>query len=233
MHPLIIQRVATVAAMPLVAAGGWAGYSHYGTPYPAPQPQQIVCTTLSTDLYYGGHANDVMYLQRFLSAQGYLVASPTGYYGPATRQAVSRFQADRGIPISGYVDWQTRQSIEQVTCTHYSPQSNGSYSYQDHYTCDGYGPCDHSYAPSYPDGCTSYYDRSCYVNGRYIGPSYDTGTYRGHDDSCYLSNGRWYGDCANQQYGYDYSYPSYYPYDNEYACYYDRACLARMQGRDY
>lgn len=385
MQSIIIHRVATTAVMPLVAASGFAGYSYYDTPqtYPTQYPSQMVCTTITRDLYFNSPSSqtDAMALQRFFVSRGYLRGGLTGVMDQPTMIAVQRFQADNGIPVAGYLDTQTRVTIQRMSCT-----SGGGYPYQNpvgqlasyavdapsslrvgqsgtwtvrvagsnpyqgggqlHYSVvwgdensgvraadsyypstsvassgsfthvynrpgtftpvftvrDDYGhstqvsattyvspttvapipahgtnynycntsaglydrscattyqnqypthtPYPTNYTQTAPPGCTSYYDRACYVNGTYIGPSYDgSSTYNGPGDTCYFFNGQWQGNCgASTAYNPYASYNPYTPtygtnysldYQNpgtgsvDYSCYYDRACLARMNGRSY
>lgn len=46
----------------------------------------------------------VVEVQRGLAARGYYTAEVDGLAGPATREAVRRFQADAGLPVTGTVD---------------------------------------------------------------------------------------------------------------------------------
>ncbi len=49
----------------------------------------------------GASGSAVSALQEYLQAQGYLSASATGYYGPATEGAVQQWQAQQGLVTSG------------------------------------------------------------------------------------------------------------------------------------
>ncbi len=113
MDTLIIHRIASTAVMPLVAASGWAGYSHY-----QPAPIVPVCTILAGDTgpQYA-EQNDVYLLQRFLIARGYMRGTATGYFGHETLIALERFQADIGLPVTGVADAQTRAYIQQWSCS--------------------------------------------------------------------------------------------------------------------
>ena len=55
----------------------------------------------------------VLQLQEALRSQGYLVMDgpSTGYYGEMTAQAVSAFQADHGLTVSGEADGVTQDMI--------------------------------------------------------------------------------------------------------------------------
>lgn len=59
----------------------------------------------------------VTLLQQFLNSKGYLLVTPNGYYGPATKKAVQQFQKDNNIYPSGTVSSYTRALIKQITCT--------------------------------------------------------------------------------------------------------------------
>ncbi len=78
-----------------------------------------------TDANTGGA---VTLLQNFLSAKGYLRATPNGQFGPATRDAVSAFQAEYNIPANpkGYVGPMTREKIRDVSCGSGTSVSSGS-----------------------------------------------------------------------------------------------------------
>jgi hypothetical protein len=129
MEAIIIHRVATTAVMPLIAASGFAGYSYYDAPqaYPTQYPSQMVCTSIVHDLYFNSPSNqtEVLSLQRFFVARDYLRGGLTGVMDQPTMIAVQRFQADSGIPITGYLDAQTRVIIQQISC-----RSGGGYPYQ-------------------------------------------------------------------------------------------------------
>ena len=59
------------------------------------------CPSLSRSLSIGSRGSDVAALQQFLSVQGYLSVSATGYFGTLTKAAVGRWQAQNGITGSG------------------------------------------------------------------------------------------------------------------------------------
>ena len=61
-------------------------------------------------LAFGDRSAAVSQLQRDLGSLGYL-GSVTGYYGPATRDAVRRFQRDRGIQATGNFGPLTRAAM--------------------------------------------------------------------------------------------------------------------------
>jgi PKD repeat protein len=59
------------------------------------------CVSLNRSLSIGAQGSDVTTLQQFLSAQGYLNVSATGYFGALTKAAVGRWQLQNGIAVSG------------------------------------------------------------------------------------------------------------------------------------
>jgi peptidoglycan hydrolase-like protein with peptidoglycan-binding domain len=74
---------------------------------------------LARNLGLGSSGDDVRSLQALLNSSGFAVAasgpgSPgleTGFFGPATRAAVARLQAARGIPATGLFGPLTRAAV--------------------------------------------------------------------------------------------------------------------------
>jgi hypothetical protein len=62
-------------------------------------------------LEYGDNNTEVLALQLYLSATGYMTATPNGNFGPATEAAVKAFQAKHGIEAVGYVGPATRAAL--------------------------------------------------------------------------------------------------------------------------
>tara|TARA_R110002096_G_scaffold145223_4_gene302731 strand:- start:2329 stop:2565 length:237 start_codon:yes stop_codon:yes gene_type:complete len=48
--------------------------------------------------------NDIRRVQAMLAAFGYYTGTIDGLDGPMTRSAISRFQAARGLPVTGQID---------------------------------------------------------------------------------------------------------------------------------
>ena len=73
---------------------------------------------LTTDMWKGNLANvvsEVKILQNFLIAKGYLAAdNATGKFGPATLEAVIKFQTANRLPATGYVGEKTRAVINPM-----------------------------------------------------------------------------------------------------------------------
>ncbi|HWY75911.1 MAG TPA: peptidoglycan-binding protein, partial [Verrucomicrobiae bacterium] len=78
-------------------------------------PEALAVST--TDLQLGQTNQDVAELQQFLAIEGdYPNAQITGYFGPATQQAVIAFQKKYGIvPAVGYVGRITRHTIATIS----------------------------------------------------------------------------------------------------------------------
>ena len=80
------------------------------------------CVSLSRDLFSGSRGSDVTSLQTFLVNQNYPGSGSwmvTGYFGPATAQAVRNFQGQQGLVVTGSVDSSTRSVIVRVGCGTY------------------------------------------------------------------------------------------------------------------
>lgn len=73
--------------------------------------------TFSKNLHYSLKNGDVVVLQKVLIHEGCLKTTATGYFGPATRNAVKCFQRKynfTSIPSSGYVGSYTRKVLNNV-----------------------------------------------------------------------------------------------------------------------
>ncbi len=66
---------------------------------------------LTAVLGEGSQGSQVTELQQALARFGYLNAAPTGVYGPATKEAVMKFQAASGLYASGAFDRSTRLAL--------------------------------------------------------------------------------------------------------------------------
>ncbi len=67
-----------------------------------PPPPTFSCPTLSQNLWQGVKGPSVASLQQFLLSAGtYTYPEITGYYGPATQQAVEKWQAQNGVVSFG------------------------------------------------------------------------------------------------------------------------------------
>ncbi|ADU31911.1 L,D-transpeptidase family protein [Evansella cellulosilytica] len=68
-------------------------------------------------LRLGSRGQAVRDLQEKLTNQGYHLGSIDGIFGPATENAVRKFQRDRGLTIDGIVGQNTLQALEKTTAT--------------------------------------------------------------------------------------------------------------------
>src|SRR3989338_4787062 len=71
-----------------------------------------ICSILKRNLSQGTQGDDVRGLQEFLSAEGYLSANATGYFGPMTAQAVAKWQASQGVSAVGSFGPMSRERIK-------------------------------------------------------------------------------------------------------------------------
>lgn len=85
------------------------------------------CDSQITRYLMLGEDNDEVYtLQQILYRDGYLYATPNGYFGYATRQAVKSFQRDNGIYANGIVNEETRNALNGWSCEiRYANYSSG------------------------------------------------------------------------------------------------------------
>jgi len=65
------------------------------------------------DLRVGIRNDDVIRLQNELRAGGLFSEQPTGFFGQQTREAVLKFQRERGLPETGLVGRQTREELNR------------------------------------------------------------------------------------------------------------------------
>lgn len=65
-------------------------------------------------LRIGTWGDDVVVLQNILASLGYYTGSIDGIFGPLTRQAVMRLQADNGLIADGIVGPLTYDLIDQL-----------------------------------------------------------------------------------------------------------------------
>lgn len=66
-------------------------------------------------LSVGATGNDVIELQKLLQSRGFFSETPTGYYGPVTAAAVSRYQASKGLEQVGFVGPRTLAALNGET----------------------------------------------------------------------------------------------------------------------
>ncbi|BAZ04241.1 peptidoglycan-binding protein [Calothrix sp. NIES-3974] len=83
-------------------------------PIPQPQPNPPDFGGPYETLRPGDRNPFVTRLQENLRTLGYFNQNPTGFYGDVTRDAVARFQSDRGLPLTGVADRNTLIAIEEA-----------------------------------------------------------------------------------------------------------------------
>lgn len=107
-------------------------------------------TQITRTLQVGSQNNDVLVLQNMLSRAGYLYATPNGYFGQGTKQAVKQFQIANGISATGMVGESTRNAVNERLCDY--DVRGDSYSY------DSYG------YSNYTSGYSGYNSGITYVD---------------------------------------------------------------------
>lgn len=75
----------------------------------------LVSATIVNNLSVGSQGEEVKELQMKLIDLGYLSTTATGYFGQATKNAVTRYQKDSNITASGYVGPITRASLQTTS----------------------------------------------------------------------------------------------------------------------
>jgi hypothetical protein len=226
-------RMITLIALPVVALLGFAPLAEASySPVPG------TCTVLVNTLGEGSRDSAVVRLQNFLIGRGYLSGYATGTFGRSTYTALTYFQADNGLQITGVADSPTRARIEALSCgsRYTEPQPTVRYVAPQPVVRYDYGSSRNS-TYRYPTSRHTDYDEWDYSYSRKYDYEYDYGyshSYNWNDygrssDQCYQRNGRWYGSCNSyRSQKDDYRYDSYgYGRDSHfdyYACQYDRAC---------
>lgn len=74
------------------------------------------CFDLKINLSRGAESGNVLKLQNFLFAKGFLKATPNGYFGPGTLAGVKAFQKSVGLPQVGNTGPMTRMAIKKASC---------------------------------------------------------------------------------------------------------------------
>lgn len=97
------------------------------TPTPVPGYGNVMQVTIDPSLptpapvlRSGAQGEDVWHLQERLQALGYLSGSVDGQFGPATKEAVQRFQQQHGLSADGIVGEETRELLESDAAQPYA-----------------------------------------------------------------------------------------------------------------
>ncbi|TWT25182.1 cell wall hydrolase [Planomicrobium sp. CPCC 101110] len=75
---------------------------------------QLEASAHDSDLHNGSTGQQVSELQSTLKKLGYFKTGVTGYYGPVTATAVTKFQRDFGIPATGYTGPLTNGMLDKL-----------------------------------------------------------------------------------------------------------------------
>jgi murein L,D-transpeptidase YcbB/YkuD len=79
--------------------------------------------TVTSVLDTGSRGNSVLVLQNILLKLGYLKETPTGFFGPVTREALVKFQTANGLEPVGYTGPKTRELLNQQYKATFAKQS--------------------------------------------------------------------------------------------------------------
>lgn len=71
-----------------------------------------ICVLAARSLAQGASGEDVRALQEFLQSENVFSGTPTGYFGPVTSLALTRWQASQGIDAAGVVGPKTLEKIK-------------------------------------------------------------------------------------------------------------------------
>ena len=78
------------------------------------QTSQSVYYNFARYLGYGDSGDDVLQLQNLLLKQGFLSTKPNGYFGPATKLAVQKFQKSHNIRQTGNIGPSTKDTLNSI-----------------------------------------------------------------------------------------------------------------------
>jgi peptidoglycan hydrolase-like protein with peptidoglycan-binding domain len=88
-------------------------FQHASSTAPTGTSTSSICMSIPTrTLSVGAQGEDVTNLQQYLSDQGFLSASATGYFGSITSNAVARWQSAQGISAAGSFGPLSRERIK-------------------------------------------------------------------------------------------------------------------------
>ncbi len=129
----------------IIAIGGFIGFFalqalSVSAGYFNNTPVFICESQITRTLQIGSQNNEVYILQQILANQGFLNASPNGYFGRQTKNAVQAFQMNNDISATGIVGPSTRNALNENACedTFGNTFSEYSESYNSNYTFNPY-----------------------------------------------------------------------------------------------
>jgi peptidoglycan hydrolase-like protein with peptidoglycan-binding domain len=109
--PVTKDAVASFQRDYRLTPNGIADTQTLGAIYSAAEGNQSVSCTSSGDICQGESSQRVSAVQQRLQELGFFNARISGYYGPATRDAVTQFQRYYNISPTGIVNFQTWQAL--------------------------------------------------------------------------------------------------------------------------
>lgn len=104
----------------ITVSGSPAATTPVVTPVTTPvttTPAVTAPTVITAYMELGSESAQVLALQKMLVSLGYLTATPTGYYGAATKAAVIKFQKAKGLAQLGVVGPTTRAALNALAST--------------------------------------------------------------------------------------------------------------------
>ena len=97
-----------------VSSVGMRGWTHYGVPVGLYSEGEIPVETVKPVLRKGDRGDNVRELQERLNELGYDCGTADGVFGTKTKDAVVRFQTDRGLDPDGIVGRKTWTALDET-----------------------------------------------------------------------------------------------------------------------
>ncbi len=108
----LLAKVADLQTQLRVVSGGQTQITTSSTTTGFMPSKHRICSILARNLSQGTRGDDVRGLQEFLSAEGYLSANATGFFGPLTAQAIAKWQSSEGVSSVGTFGPVSRERIK-------------------------------------------------------------------------------------------------------------------------
>ena len=91
------------------------------------------CSSINRDICLGERSQRVAILQQRLQALGFFNGNVTGYFGPATKDAVAQFQRAYNISPTGLVNYETYRALKINNSDYPTSGNNGNSAPNSHY----------------------------------------------------------------------------------------------------
>ncbi|MDF5712660.1 MAG: peptidoglycan-binding protein [Rhizonema sp. NSF051] len=91
------------------------------------------CSSINRDICLGERSQRVTILQQRLQALGFFNGNVTGYFGPATKDAVTQFQRAYNISPTGLVNYETYRALKVNNSDYPTAGNNGNSAPNSHY----------------------------------------------------------------------------------------------------